>query len=145
MQAINADHAGGTPFDLSGDGRVARGMYSAPPRLPFVCVGSPDVQSQPGPELSRYERTATIDVLAWTSSTAADLTTRIETAETLLDKLMSALEDARNTRGNALREPRGFLVKGASYPGDMDDLGGSTVMVQLVIELQWKRTTGLSA
>ncbi len=120
-------------------------MYASPPRLPFACVGSPDVQSQPGPELARYERTATIDILAWTSSTAADLETRVETAEALLDKLVAALETARNTAGNALRDPRGFLVKGASYPGDADALGGSTVLVQLVVELQWKRTTGLSA
>lgn len=142
--ALNADHGTNACYDLSDAAAVRRGDYLAPPRLPFACVGSPDVAGQEGPVLGRYRYTATVTITAWAPSTSVDLDVRCVVAELLMSKLIAALDTARSTAGNALRDIRAYTTRGASFPGEADAVGSDTVYAVLIVEFEFDRITGLS-
>lgn len=147
VTALAVDLGDGAQYDLSAAGVVRRGRYAQPPRRPFVCVSSPDLVSEAGRRLGTYTRTATVDIVAWTSAAATDLDTRVTTAETLLDKMMGALETARNSGSGALRYPENFVINGCTLPGDADEIagGGTAVACVLSVEMRYPRVTGISA
>lgn len=141
--ACAANH--GTNMNCSEPGFVTRGRPVKPPRLPFIAVASPLVESrQGGAQIGSWLRKATVDVVGWRAASARDLETRVTEGEAFANALVTALEAAAGTAGNALYGLHAFDVQAASMDTDTEEAGSPPAQVVVVVSFEWQTTRGFS-
>jgi len=142
VTALAAAH---TTYDLSRTGAVRRGRFAEPPggAYPFAWVSPAQVTSEQGPTFHHYTREVVIDVGAWAQPTAQGLESAADAADALTDDLITALEAARSTQGNALYGIQEFAVDAAALAGDEAHLPPYGAFVLLVVRMSYHRQTGV--
>ena len=139
-QIGNVNGSGSYTADLSGSDQVCIGESFSPHRLPGVYIypnGITTTQAAGRTVLTRFDRTMTVQIEAWTAATSSAPGTALLDALDLQDDIMRALESDRSLGGNV----RDIEIAANSYDGhelDRPSLG----LCVLVCSISYTEVSG---
>ena len=134
-QISNVNGSGSYTADLSGSDQVVIGESFAPHRLPGCYIypdGITTAQTAGRTVLSRYDRTMSVQIEAWTAATSSAPGTAL-----LQDDIMRALESDRSLGGNV----RDLEISASAFDGGELDRTGLGLAV-LVCSPSYTETAG---
>lgn len=129
--------------DLSGDTRVAPGLFAAPPgEVPFACVAAPEVRVEEGrARRTIWEHTATFRVRCWAPCTDDQLLTRVKQSIAIGEQLVAAIEDATNDQTSIL-----FVVDppriAVAFDQVLAEQPTTFASADLLVEIRFRRVAG---
>ena len=131
--------------DLAGGVRVRKGMYLAPPELPFACVAQPEVLVEPGRARNQiWEHTARYRVRCWATVVEDDLDARVDRVTAIAEELVAAIEDATVDRDNFLYCVDSVRVAAQIDPV-VDSLPAACASAELLVDVRYRRVVGTGA
>ena len=139
-QIGNVNGSGSYTADLSGSDRVVIGETFAPHRLPGCYIypnGINTSQAAGRTVLTRYDRTMSVQIEAWTAATSSAPGTALLDALDLQDDIMRALESDRSLGGNV----RDLEISASAFDGHELDRPGLGLAV-LMCSISYTETAG---
>ena len=139
-QIGNVNGAGSYTADLSGDDRVVIGESFSPGRIPCAYIypdGITTAQTGGRTVLTRYDRTMSVQIEAWTAATSSAPGTALLDALDLQDDIMRALESDRSLGGNV----RDLEISASAFDGFELDRPGLGLAV-LMCSISYTETAG---
>tara|TARA_R110002073_G_scaffold24725_1_gene83084 strand:- start:195 stop:656 length:462 start_codon:yes stop_codon:yes gene_type:complete len=139
-QIGNVNGSGVYTADLSGSDRVVIGESFSPGRIPcaYIYPNGVNTAQTPGRTvLSRYDRTMSVQIEAWTAATSSAPGTALLDALDLQDDIMRALESDRSLGGNV----RDLEISASSFDGHELDRPGLGFTV-LLCSISYTETAG---
>lgn len=131
--------------DLAGGVRVRKGMYLAPPELPFACVAPPEVLVEPGrARYGLWEHTARYRVRCWAPVLEDELDARVDRATAIAEELVAAVEDATVDRDSFLYGLDSFRIAAQIDPV-VDSMPVACASAELLVEIRYRRVVGTGA
>lgn len=115
-QIQNVNGSGSFTFDLSGDDQTVIGESFSPHRVPGCYIYPNGVSSEQNggkTVLTRYDRTMSVQIEAWTPATSASPGTALLDALDLQDDIMRAIEADRTLNNNV----RDVEIEANSFDG----------------------------
>ena len=141
VHALRGPHA---HFDLSLEGRVARGAYTAPPAgAPFACLVPPRVGTREGRAMEVRDRTASFAVRAWVPFAQETQDDRFDQAVRQADELTAAIEDRYASRSALLHSCNQLTVAAAALDPVIADMAPAFAVAELVVEVRYRRLVGM--
>ena len=139
-QIGNVNGSGSYSADLSGSDQVCIGESFAPHRLPGCYIypnGINTSQAAGRTVLTRYDRTMSVQIEAWTAATSSAPGTALLDALDLQDDIMRALEADRSLGGNV----RDIEISASAFDGHELDRPGLGLCV-LVCSISYTEVSG---
>jgi len=139
-QIATVNGSGSYTADLSGSDQCVIGESFAPHRLPGCYIypdGITTAQTGGRTVLTRYDRTMSVQIEAWTAATSSAPGTALLDALDLQDDIMRALESDRTLGGNV----RDVEISASAFDGFELDRPGLGLAV-LVLTIQYTETAG---
>ena len=139
-QIGNVNGSGSFSADLSGADQVVIGESFSPHRVPGAYIypnGITTTQAAGRTVLTRFDRTMTVQIEAWTAATSSAPGTALLDALDLQDDIMRALESDRSLGGNV----RDIEIEATSFDGhelDRPSLG----LCVLVCSISYTEVSG---
>ena len=139
-QIGNVNGSGVYTADLSGSDRVVIGESFSPGRIPCAYIypnGITTAQTAGRTVLSRFDRTMSVQIEAWTAATSNAPGTALLDALDLQDDIMRALESDRSLGGNV----RDLEISASAFDGGELDRPGLGLAV-LECSISYTETAG---
>lgn len=122
-------------------GRVGRGRYTIPPRLPFAALAGLVGRTRPADVFGSWATTIVLDLIVWAPARTVGMDTRVVEAEDLLSAVQAALHVAQTTVGNALRSVPDLAADLVAIDSDFEGAGEGCVQAAIAISCTLVRST----
>ena len=134
-----------TDFDFSVDGRIKRGRYLIPPRLPFIGISNPRITAPDGAPLGAHENQCSVVIEAFAASPGGNLDQRCRDSLALLHRVIEALDTARTTPGSGLHtgHVRSWRYDTGTSDGERDEIPADTCCASVQLVFVYNTRVGL--